>query len=232
MVATRREAVHPTRSRRLIKILAALGLLVGLGFLFIHSASDSRAQPYLIPPGSVRPWRLAIEPGDGLNDPVLVLRPPGGLAAALSGQLFKRLMESMGPPAATGIPLVLRRELAGARAGNPPLTPEALLAAAREAGLDAAPLQPRCIGHRRSSSGDGRQQMYFVLFEVPTFARFRQRVGALLVEHGAPPSSFDPDVVSPALMLALIESSTEQWLPLRADPKSDCVAPIAVGAAQ
>jgi hypothetical protein len=230
MAVSRADLAHEKRTQRITKVVVGLGALGLLAYLFSRSVTSSRTQPYVIAAETMRPWTLALEPGDAPNLPVLVLRPPGGLAGQLSNQLFKRTMESMGPPATTGIPLVLRRELDGAPPGTPPFPGEALLAAAREAGLDAAPLQPKCLGHRRADTRDGRQQMYFVLFDVPAFARFRQQIGTLLAAHGVPADRFEPDLVSPALMLALIESSTGQWLPLQANAKTDCVAPIAIGA--
>jgi hypothetical protein len=33
------------------------------------------------------------------------------------------------------------------------------------------------------------------------------------------------------LIIALVESSQERWLPLHADPARDCVAPIAISSA-
>jgi hypothetical protein len=71
-----------------------------------------------------------------------------------------------------------------------------------------------------------------VIFDAPAFGRFRQRLAELAGgggEGGA--GALDPARVSPALIVATVASSPIDWLPLRADPKVDCVAPIAISAA-
>jgi hypothetical protein len=103
------------------------------------------------------------------------------------------------------------------------LTPEALLSAARDAGLGSTPLQPRCLGHRRVSEPGSTREVYFVLFDAPAFGRFRDRIATLLG------SGFDPAAQSPVLLVAVADSNVGDWLPLRANPQEDCVAPIVVG---
>jgi AcrR family transcriptional regulator len=222
-------------SRRLIKLAIALALLGVLGFLFLRSVRGSRAQPYTLSAASLQPWTLITITNPRPSDPMLVWRPPAGLMGSLFDQLFKRAMESMGQPVMPGIPLVFQSEFAQAQASQPTLTPEAVLAAAREAGLDAAPPQPRCLGHRRTtggSQGNDREQLYFLLFDAPAFGRFRQRLAQLVNRDLAPGARpMDPALASPALIVALVESSQEHWLPLHADPERDCVAPIAISSA-
>jgi hypothetical protein len=215
-----------TGSNRLLKGGVGLILLTLLGFLFMRTVRGTRAEPYTIPPDGMGPWTLAFEPGDRPQDPILVWRPPAGLTGGLFGQLFKRAMESMSAPAVSGMPLVLASELAHAQARHPALTREVLMTAAREAGLDRMPPQPRCMAHRRAQGGGDREQLYFVLFDPAAFGRFRQRIGAVLNDGVTPARDFDPALLPPALMLALVESTTERWLPMRADPAADCVAPI------
>jgi hypothetical protein len=128
-------------------------------------------------------------------------------------------MESMSAPKSPGIPLVLQSEL---DRGGAQVAVETLVAAAREAGLESAPLQPRCLGRRRVSGPGATRQVYFVLFDAPAFGRFRERIATLLG------SSFDPAAQSPVLLVAVAESTLGHWLPLRADPQKDCVAPIEI----
>jgi hypothetical protein len=221
-----------TAQRRLIKAGVGLVLLTVLVVLFMRSVRGTRAEPYSVGRDSLQPWTLAYATGGGRNDPMLVLRPPPELPSALFGQLFKRAMESMSAPATPGIPLMLRAELLRAQAGHPALTPEAIMMAARDAGLGGAPPLPRCLAHRRAgASGGDREQLYFVLFDAPAFVRFRQHLATLLNDGATPPADFDPALLSPALVLALVESTAERWLPLHADPRVDCVAPIAIAAA-
>jgi hypothetical protein len=218
-------------SRRLIKLAVGLVLLGALGLLFWRSVRGTRAQPYTLTPASLRAWSLTTITGARPNEPMLVWQPPPDLTSSLFGQLFKRSMESMGQPALPGIPLVFQAELARAQANHPTLTPAALMAAAREAGMDSAPPRPICLAHRRASGGSNdREQLYFVIFDAPAFGRFRQRFAELGNRAFAGGAAIDPGQVSPALILALIESSSDHWLPLHADPKVDCVAPIAMAA--
>jgi hypothetical protein len=208
-----------------IKIGVALVAVAGLGFLFMRSLSSSRAEPYPVAAEHLRNWTLTLEATAGPREPLLVLRPPEDLVSGLFNLVFKRTMESMNPPAAAGIPLMLREEYDRAFAGR--VTPDALLAAARAAGLDRSTPVPRCFAHRRDSDTRANQQLYFVLFDLPEYARFRQQVAALL---GTGPSraNFAPDAQSPILFVAVAESNFQRWLPLRADPQADCVAPIEV----
>jgi hypothetical protein len=211
------------RPRLLIKIALVLVVLAGLGFLFMRTVTGTRAEPYTVPGESLRNWRIVLEPASAGSEPLLALRPPPDLVTGLFGQVFKRVMESMNAPEAPGIPLLLKGEFDRAFAGR--VTPAALAASAREAGLDAAPLVPLCLGHRRVSEVSSTKQLYFVLFDAPAFARFRTRIGALLGE-GTPRSEFDPALLSPVLFIAVSESTFSYWLPLHVDPKTDCVAPI------
>ena len=235
MAAPELSVDHNKVSRRLIKLAIALALLGLLGFLFLRSVRGSRAQPYTLPAASMQPWSLITIAAARPGEPMLVWRPPAGLMGSLFDQLFKRSMESMGQPVVPGIPLVFQSEFAQAQASQPTLTPEAVLAAARQAGLEATPPQPRCVAHRRAtggSQGTDREQLYFLLFDAPGFGRFRQQL-AELVNRGLAPGArrMDPALASPALIVALVESSQDHWLPLHADPERDCVAPIAISPA-
>jgi hypothetical protein len=228
MVAPRPSASQNKPSRRLVKLGIGLALFGVLGFLFLRSLHGTRAAPYTLARDSLGPWSVATIAGARPNEPMLVWRPPPGVMGGLFDQLFKRSMESMGQPVVPGIPLVFESEFAQAQANRPTLTADALLAAAREAGLDALPPRPICLAHRRATTGNNdRQQLYFVIFDAPAFGVFRQRLAGLANRDfatGAP--AIDPAAQSPALIVALIESPQERWLPLRADAKVDCVAPI------
>jgi hypothetical protein len=211
-----------TRSRRLIKLAVAIVLVAGLGALFLRSVRDARSAPYTIKPEQVHGWTLVLEPpSSDPSDPVLVLRPPPDLASGLFHQVFRRVMESMTAPAAAGIPLVSQGELDGAFAGR--ATPETLLAAARSAGLDTVPISPQCLAHRRVSNQNATRQLYYVLFDVPAFDRFRAQLATLA---GGGRAGFDPGALSPALFIATSDSTFNQWRPFHPDARADCVAPV------
>lgn len=86
------------------------------------------------------------------------------------------------------MPLLLQDEFDAAFAGR--ITPTALLDAARKAGLDTTPLEPQCLALRRVSEPGITRQLYFVLFDVPAFGRFRAEIEALS-HAGASASPFD-----------------------------------------
>jgi hypothetical protein len=79
------------------------------------------------------------------------------------------------------------------------VSPEALIAAARSAGLDSGRLVPRCLAYRRVSEPGATRQLYFVLFDGPVFVRFRQQIASL--REAARPHNFDPAALSPVLII-------------------------------
>jgi len=220
------------RSNRPLKILVALAVLAILGFLFVRSARDSRANPYTVEPGQLQGWTVALESASGPNAPLLVLNAPAELSNGLFRQVFARAMESLSMPVPAAIPLLLKGEFDRAFAGH--LTPEALVEAARGAGLESAALQPRCMAYRRVSTPERTRQLYFAIFEAPGFGRFRQKLATLLearlensADAGAPGrADYDPEALSPALPVASSDTEFNRWLPIKADPATDCVAPI------
>jgi hypothetical protein len=121
------------------------------------------------------------------------------------------------------MPLVLHDELDPRLRTT--LTPDALLALARDSGLESAAPVPRCMAHRRISAPGVTRQMYFVLFELPAFEAFRQKLADRVREAGG---TLDAAAVSPALIIAASDPLFSQWQPLRADADQDCFAPIAV----
>ena len=215
------------RTSPLIKILVAVGVLAVVGVLFIRSARSARSAPYTVEQARLRNWTAVIVPAVGPTEPVLVLQPPPELVIGLFGQVFSRAMESLSRPAVPGIPLVLKGELDRALAGR--TTAEALAAAARSAGLEAAALEPKCLAYRRVSEPRGTWQLYFVIFDEPAFGRFREQIGTQAAGGGvASAVAFDPAALSPVLFVAASDPMFSRWLPLRADPQTDCVAPIAI----
>jgi hypothetical protein len=206
--------------KTLTKIAVALAALGALGFLFMRSVRDSRSAPYTVQRQSLDNWTLALTPRSGPNAAMLVLRPPTTLVTGLFDQIFRRAMESLSVPAPMALPLVLQGEFDRAFAGR--VAPEALLAAARSAGLESMTWQPRCLGYRRASNPTATQQLYFILFDAPAFDAFRRQIGGL-----AGGGDFDPAALSPVLPIGESGPTFSPWLPLRAEEKTDCVAPIA-----
>ncbi len=138
-------------------------------------------------------------------------------------QMFKRAMESLSAPPATGLPLLLRSEFDQAFASRTTL--EALLGVARDAGLGQARIEPRCVAYRRISEPGATRQLYVASFDVPGFSRFRQALAAML--DGASGTGYDPAALSPVVLVATTHPELARWLPLRLADE-DCVAPLQV----
>lgn len=208
MTPTRR--VHP-----LIKVTIAIVLLAGIGLLFIRSVKDTRAEPYRVNASHLQRWTLAIDTAADADGAVVSLRPPPELPMNLFRQLFKRQMESLGTPSQPGIPLVLRREIPSE------ISADAVLALARDAGLEGAVPAPKCVGYRRVSDPGITRQLYFMWFDVPGFDRFRQ---ALALRAGP---DFNSVGLSPVLMMAA-QPGFAGWLPVVVDQNRDCIASVTI----
>jgi len=211
--------------KTLVKVLIAAAVLGVLGVLFVRSLESSRTQPFTVARRDLSGWTLALASEVDQLGSVLSITPPAGLTPPLSRELFARMGESLHyPPAA--MPVVLRSEFQQAMAGA--LVPQDLLEAARDAGLESTVFQPRCMAGRRESAPGVVRGVYFLLFDLPVFTQFRERLAERLRAAGRDPSLFDPTALSPVLIAADLDGSFSRWLPLRADPEVDCIAPVVV----
>lgn len=202
--------MHPV-----LKFLIVIVVLVVVGFLFVRSAQDTRAEPYEMAAAHLSSWTLGLDPADDAAGSAMSLRPPAELTMNFFRQLFRRQMESLSTPITPGISLALTVEL------GPGLTGETLLTLAREAGLDAARPAPRCVGYRRVSAAGVTRQLYFVWFDLPGYDRFRQ----LLSSRAA--DTYRADALSPVMLMAA-EPGFTGWQPVVVDEARDCIAPVAV----
>ena len=209
----------------LLKVAVALVAVGVLAVLFVRSVESTRAEPFRIQQQDLTGWTLTLAPaGDQLGS-LLSITPKAELVRPLGRELFARMGESLHYPPAT-MPVVLLSEFERAMAGV--LTPEALLSAARVAGLESAMFQPRCMARQRISEPGSVRAVYFLLFDLPLFARFREQVAQTLGATGRDASLFDPAALSPVVIAADLDGSFTRWLPLRADPEADCFAPVTV----
>ena len=209
----------------LVKIVLALALFAVFGYLFLRTAHDVRSEPYIVSRQHLQPWVLSLETTTRSTSPMLVVRPPQELASGLFSQVFQRMMESMKGTVGSGMPIVLRDEYELALAGR--YTPQALLDAARAAGIESSSITPVCVGMRRISEPGLTLQMYFALFEAPAVVQFREKLG-LELQATPGPGVFDPGALSPILFVGGTEVDFDSWLPLRVDSTTDCKAPIAI----
>jgi hypothetical protein len=202
--------IHP-----LVKVAIVVVVIAGGGWLFVRSVQDARSEPYQVSARNLQGWTLGIDTAADSQGSVVSLRPPPELPMNLFRQLFSRQMESLGTPSEPGIPLALRQELPAA------LTADRVLELAEAAGLAKAAITPECVGYKRVSAMGATRQLYYVRFSVAGFEEFRSRLGAL-----AGPD-FKPAALSPVLMMAAQPDFTG-WMPIGADAKGDCVAPVTV----
>jgi len=211
----------------LVKSMLSLAVLVVLGLLFAATLRDVTSEPYLVRQDDLQRWSVGLSTRVDPDGPLLLLRPPPALPLALFDQVFQRTMASFSSPADSGIPLILTREFETALAGV--VAPDELVTLARRVGLETIRLEPACMAVYRTV--DGReQQLFFVLFDLPEFARFRAEVSELLVSRRGDVSRFSPDAVTPALLVASSEGArTRDIIPSRGDLEADCEAPVASG---
>lgn len=210
--------------RALIKMAIIVAAVGGFAWLFVHSVMNVRSEPYEIARSRLSGWSLAVDPSPNASGVLLGLQPGKETAAILFGQVFSRSGESLSGPVPAALPLVLQMEFTPGQAGA--LSPDALLTSARAAGLESATLEPRCMAHRRISEPGVTRQVYFVRFDWPAFAAFRQQVAQQMRASGG--SGLDPAALSPVLIVAGSDAAFGRWLPLKAENADDCLAPIAI----
>jgi hypothetical protein len=210
--------------RILIKTVLVIAALSVLGWLFVRSAQNVRSEPYEIARGQLAGWTLALDPAPDGSGVVLGLQPDKITATRLFSQVFSRSGESLSGPVPAAMPIILQREFDRARAGT--LTPEALLASARAAGLESSSFEPRCMAYRRVSAPGILRQVYFLRVEWPAFAAFRRQAAEQMRAAGG--AGLDPAALTPLLIVAGSDPEFGRWLPLRAESGDDCLAPMLV----
>ena len=209
--------------KTLLKVVIAFAAIAVLAVLFIRSARSTGSQPFTIAREHLVGWTLSIPPEADPLGSALSLTPPVAMMPPITDDLFARMGETLHyPPHA--MPIVLRSEFQGTMADV--LTLDTLLAAAREAGLARATLQPRCMARQRISAPGNVRGVYYLVFDVPQFRPFREQLAQRLQAAGRDGSAFDPAALSPVVIVADLDGAFGSWLPLRADPNEDCFAPL------
>ena len=215
-----------TRRSAFTRVIIGLTAVGVLAVLFVRSARDARETPFTVAREDLTPWSLVPGPDIDALGSWLALRPPEPLVPPLGRQIFTRGVESVRYPSPALLPLLLRDEFDRALAGI--LTSDMVMSLAREAGLESATFEPVCMAHRRISEPGATRGVYFVLFDAPTFDEFRQQVAEALRRAGGSAAQFVPAALSPVLIVAGLDENFSRWLPLRATPDADCLAPIEV----
>ncbi len=216
-------AASDMRKSTLVKLGVGAAAIVVLPWLFLKTVRDTIAEPYEVDAAALTGWRLVVsDPGQpGLS--VLGLQPPPLLVSGLFDQVFMRTMESMTSPGADILPVVLHNEFQrGLRAV---LAPDELLQAARDAGLEEARLEAVCMGVKREPFGGRSRQIYFVLFDAPAVAAFRQQLGRLAAEGGEA-GAFGATPFDLVLPVGGSDAGFASWFPVAVDRDRDCQAPV------
>ncbi len=207
------------RRNPFVKIAFAIVGVGVLAYLFASTLRDVSSEPYTVPAAALRGWTVELNPPLSPDSPLLTLRPPAEFGMSLFDQVFMRTMESYATPANPGIMLMSRREYDESLAGA--VAPADLQALAEREGLMAGPLVPHCMAVHRTSGGR-EQRLFFVVFDLPAFAQFREAVA----DRAGGTDTFDPDALAPALLVAASDASLlRQHVPLE-QLKLDCEAPV------
>ena len=216
-------------TRRLIsKILIGLLATSLLFMLFLKTLRQTESTPYVMDKTHVTGWTVRVNPSVGPEGPLLALAPPRELAMNLFQQVFERTMESMNAPAAYGITLVLRSEFDHALAEF--FNTDELATLAKRSGLETAVFNPKCLAVRQGKTQNEPRRIFFVLFEIPEFQKFREAVRRLLIERGGDGSTFDQVPLTPVLYLAATDGGFQRWPSPVVAPDQECVAPVELSA--
>jgi hypothetical protein len=218
--------VAKSRRSSLVKLVVGLAVLAVLAVMFLRSVRSTRAEPFAVERESLTGWTLVVQPPADPLGSWLALRPPSRLATLLGNEIFHRGGESVSYPSPPLVPLLLQSEFERAFAGT--VSPEKIESLGRTAAFESTTWAPRCMGYRRISEPGLSAAVYFVLLDAAAFDGFRQDLVELLRTSGGNPSLFDPAALSPVLVVAAVEGTFSRWMPLRADPQADCLAPVDV----
>jgi hypothetical protein len=209
-----------------VKVVVGLAVLAIMAVLFLRSVRSTRSAPFAVERRTLTGWTLVLQPRQDSLGSWLALSPPAQLVMPLRREVFRRGSESVNyldPPL---VPLLLQSEFERAFADT--ALSEDIVSRARAARFESTTWEPRCMGYRNVSEPGGPRGVYFVLLDAAPFARFRQELSELLRAAGRDPFLFDPAALSPALIVAGLDGAFGRWMPLRADPEADCLAPVEV----
>jgi hypothetical protein len=214
------------RKTALIKAAAGLAAAALFGVLFVRSARNVGAEPYAVAGDQLAGWTVAIDRAADTSGILVALWPPNTFAPPLFSQLFTRSGLTLSGPNPVAMPLVLQSEFDRALSGT--LAPDVLVQLARDSGLESIRPKPLCMASRRVSQPGSNRDVFFLRFELPPFNDYRRQIAGRLSAAGAGAARFDPDSLSPIVIVAASDSNFSSWLPLQGDAGEDCLAPIAV----
>jgi hypothetical protein len=213
-----------THKSSLLKVIVGVAVLATFAVLFMRTVRSTRAEPFVVDRESLTGWTLVQQ---SRTDPMgawLAVSPPPQFAASLGREVFERGGESVSYPSPAQVPLLLQSEFDRALAGT--VAPEEIVQLARAAGFESMNWKPLCMGYRRVSEPGASRALYFMLFETEAINQFRQQVSELLRASAGDSTVFDPLALSPVLIVAGLDDGFSRWMPLRAEPETDCLASV------
>ena len=203
-----------------------LAAVAALGVLLVRSVRNVAAEPYTLERVGLAGWTVALDPEVGTSGVLLALWPPVTMAPPLFKEIFARSGISLSGPSPVAMPLVLQSEFD--QALSRAMAPDGLVRLARDSGLESIQPTPRCMASRRVSQPGMTREVFFVRFEHSAFGTFRQQIAARVGGAGTNVARFEPDGLSPVVIVAASDANFRVWLPLRGDATEDCIAPIVV----
>jgi hypothetical protein len=209
------------KAKVLRRLVVAVVVLAGLGWLFWKTLGDTTSEPYTMDGAALSGWTLVVEqPG---RPAVVGLQPPEQMRNQVYNQIFQRMMVSLLQPQLP-MPLVLQREFDAILRTS--VTPEELVKIARETGVESEQLKPVCVGLEQESAGGRSQQLFYAVFDSMALRRFRAEVAELHEERGGT-TPFDPSALPFVLPIA---SSDQDFARAAIDvgPNTKCQAPLSV----
>ena len=211
------------RKETWVKLGVGAVAIVVLPWLFLKTVQDTIAEPYEVDDATLTGWTLTLADPARPGISMLGLQPPQPLVPLLFDQVFNRTMVSMTSPGQDVLPIVLQSEFQTVL--GTVLSPDQMLEAAREAGLEQASLEPVCMGVKRQPFAGRSRELYFVLFDAPAVAAFRQQLGRVAAERGGP-GAFGATTFDLVLPIAGSDAGFASWWPMTVDRGADCQAPL------
>ncbi len=211
------------RASTLFKIVGVVAAIALFAFLFVRSARQVSAEPYTMSRAPLSGWTVALDPSPATSGVYLALWPPSTLAPPLFSQIFSRSGLSLSGPNPVAMPLLLVSEVERGGIGRA-MPADALVATARDSGLESIQPKPTCLANRRISQPGSTREVFFLRFDFAAFSAWRRAVAARLGDG----AGFDPASLTPTVIIAATDGNFGSWQPLSGDAAQDCVAPITV----
>ena len=184
-------------------------------------AGRKDASPLSVPASALSSWSVVTS--DGTYPWIVGARPPETFTRPLFDAASRRAGRPLVAPPHPALPLVLQSEFEESLQGV--YGTDAVVRAAREAGIESAVFHPVCLARQSVDLPSGSVDVYFVPFDVPAFDQVRADLTPLEPEH-AGIGIYDPAWLTPALVIGATGAGFERIWPIRFERERDCEAEI------